>query len=467
MIHSPMFPYLPTTYEVTGIVTTETEIVVQAQSRRTSACCPHCGLPSHGVHSYYQRSLWEQPTAGRPVHLRVVVHRCRCRNRACEAATLAEPLSDLAERFARRTSAQEQAIQRVGLALGGRAGARVAVCLGLAGASPSTLLRHIRRVVLPEPTAVKVSGIDDWLWRKPDRFGAIVVDLQRHQVVDLLTEYSKEALTAWLRQHPDLEIVVSDRSKIGQAACRQGAPQALQVADRFHLLKNLTDQLAAGFSRHPTRPPRPPPPSPATPSAEAKSLTPKEQGYAQMQALRASGNSIRAIARHLGYARATGHGWLTQGPPQAAWVGQVRRSTGQPPQPSPPPTSPRAAAFLFARLPEELEPRQRAQLRQVLVNRPELEPIYQLAQGFVHLLKQRDLQALESWLAQASACCWSQLRSLARGLRADLAAVQAALTSPYSNGLVEGLITRLKLLKRQGYGRASVELLRYRLVAAA
>ena len=468
MVLSQEFPYLPTTYEIERVVTSSKEILVQARSRRRTAECPRCGKPSSRVHSRYLRRLWEQPCAGRRVRLILTLQRFRCVNTDCRRCTFVEPLEGLAQRHAQRTIAQGQALQAVGLALGGMAGALLARRLGLAAASPSTLLRQIRRVALPVDQAPRVVGLDDWAWRRGKRYGSIVVDLERGQPVDLLADYSVEALAAWLLEHPQVRVVVRDRAPTGIGAARQGAPQAVQVADRFHLLKNLTDQLAAGFERHPPRRPRAPPAQDSAGAQRAQQpKTSKEHCYHQMQQLRAAGWSIRAIASQVDTTRSTVHRWLAHGCPQADWVRKVHRHThpGPPGSTEPLPGS-RQAAFLFVRLPDALPQRQREQLSQLLESRPELEPLYQLAQRFVRLLTEHDVTALVPWLQEAKRCAWSQVRELARGLWRDLAAVQAALTLPYSNGPVEGQITRLKLLKRQAYGRASVDLLRRRLLAS-
>lgn len=474
MVLSQVFPSLARTYEIERVVTTSTEVIVEAHSCRCRAVCPSCGQESSRVHSYYQRRLWEQPCVGRPVRLLLRVHRFRCVNPGCRRCTFAEPLDELAGRHAQRTRGQEQAVQSVGLALGGQAGAKQARRLGLRGASPSTLLRAVRRAALPVPAEPRVVGVDDWAWRRGQRYGTLLVDLERGRPVDLLAEYSAEAITAWLREHRQVRVVVRDRSKVGIQAARQGAPQAVQVADRFHLLKNLTDQLTAGFERHPWRSGRHPP----EPAAKLQATDPpshldrphssKQQCYAQMQALQAAGWSVRAIAQQVGRSRSTVHRWLMHGAPTADWGHTVRQRASQatrPPSSEPPPPS-RSAAWWFVRPPQVLPQRQREQLAQVLAQRPELEPIYQLAQGFVRLVEERDVAALPGWLQEAKRCSWSQLRELARGLERDLAAVQAALTLPWSNGPVEGQITRLKLLKRQAYGRASVDWLRRRLLAS-
>ncbi len=441
MVLSQIFPSLARTYEIKRVVTTSTELIVEAHSCRCRAVCPSCGQESSRVHSYYQRRLWEQPCVGRPVQLLLTVHRFRCVNALCRRSTFAEPLDELAVRYAQRTRGQELAVQNVGLALGGQAGAPHARRLGLRGASPTTLLRAARRAALPLPAEPRVVGVDDWAWRRGQRYGTILVDLERGRPVDLLAEYSAEAITAWLREHRQIRVVVRDRSKVGIQAARQGAPQAVQVADRFHLLKNLTDQVAAGFERHPrsgerhSPSPAAQPPTADPPSQLDHPQSSKQQCYRQMQALQAAGWSLRAIAQQVGRSRSTVHRWLLHGCPAADWGHTVRHraSRGARPPSSEPLPSSRSAAWWFVCRPQALPQRQREPLAQLLAKRPELAPIYQLAQRFVRLIGERDVAALPGWLQEAKQCAWSQLRELARGLERDLSAVQAALTLPWSN----------------------------------
>jgi len=180
--------------------------------------------------------LGDLPCSGRPLQVQVVVRRLRCSTPGCPRTTFAEPLPGLTQRYARRTTPQREALEGLGLALGGRPAAQQAARLGLAVASPSTMLRLLQRRPVPTPPPVRVLGIDDWAWRRGRRYGTILVDLQRHRPVELLAEYSVRAIADWLRQHRQVRIIVRDRSPIGRQACQQGAPQARQVADRFHLL---------------------------------------------------------------------------------------------------------------------------------------------------------------------------------------------------------------------------------------
>jgi len=126
MVLSQIFPSLARTYEIERVVTSSTQITVQARSRRRAARCPSCGEPSSRVHRRYRRRLWEQPCPGRRVQVLLTVQRFRCVNARCPRCPFAEPLDALAQRHAQRTRAQAQAVQSVGLALGGLAGARLA-----------------------------------------------------------------------------------------------------------------------------------------------------------------------------------------------------------------------------------------------------------------------------------------------------------------------------------------------------
>jgi hypothetical protein len=136
------------------------------------------------------------------------------------------------------------AVQQIGFALGDEAGARLAQALGMR-TSPDTLLNVIRAAPLPTAGDVRLLGLDEWAWRKGRRFGTILVDLARYRVIALLPERSAESTVAWLEQHPEIEVITRDRSKLYADAATRGAPQATQVVDRFHLVRNLGEALEA------------------------------------------------------------------------------------------------------------------------------------------------------------------------------------------------------------------------------
>lgn len=470
-----LLAYLTTCYAIDRVVTNCQQVLVLGHTTASSACCPRCGSPSHRVHSYYQRQVQELPCLGRSVRLLLRVRRFRCLELRCPQQTFAESLAGLAPRYARRSIGQQQALQEFGLTLGGQAGAKLARRLGYGPVSGQTLLRAVQQVPLPPVPTPRVLGVDDWAWRKGRRYGTILCDGVSGRVIDLLAEHTSEALASWLRQHPGVELITRDRSKICRRAAQQAAPQAIQVADRFHLLKNLQEQVAQALARQPPRallletsqPSPPAPVLPPTPIPEPLSQSAKQQRYEQICRLRASGLTIRAIATAVGSTRATVDRWLARGAPSQPRAYPTQRAPPRQRQGQAAAAtrlSPKQGAWLLVSEPKALDATRRARLQQLLEQQPELEPLYQLAQRFVQLVKHGQSEQLADWIAQAQQCAWVELRQLAQGLAQDAQAVQAALRLPQSNGVVEGQITRLKLLKRSMYGRASFDLLRRRVL---
>ena len=221
------------------------------------AVCPDCLQPAFRVHGRYWRTLSDLPWAATPVQLRLHVRRFWCETPSCERKTFTERFSELAPHYA-RTTARLRSIQTdIGLALGGSAGARRLVNQGLPG-SRNTLLRRIRRFAPPDTPASEVVGIDDWAKRKGHTYGTIIVDLDRHCPVAVLPERTAETVAAWMQAHPEVKVVARDRAEAYASGVQQGAPQAIQVADRWHLLKNLREAVEEELRVRPTLPWCPP-----------------------------------------------------------------------------------------------------------------------------------------------------------------------------------------------------------------
>lgn len=222
--------------------------IIVGSAKHPSARCPLCGRSSRSVHSWYVRSVADLPLAGVAVVLRLRVRRFFCRVPTCPRRIFCERLPDLVAQQGRWSHGLRAAVQQVGLALGGEAGARLARVLGLR-TSPDSVLNLIRAAALPDVASIQRLGIDEWAWRKGRRFGTILVDRERHRVVALLPERSADATAAWLAQHPEITVITRDRSGLYAEAATRGAPQAIQVVDRFHLLRNAGEALEA-FLRH-------------------------------------------------------------------------------------------------------------------------------------------------------------------------------------------------------------------------
>ena len=246
----------PDRFQLICLEATATAITAVVATKAPSATCPLCGKVSTHVHSRYVRSVADLPWRDIPFRLRLHVRRFFCDEPSCPRVTFAERLPELVAPHARRTERFDAWVRSVGFALGGEAGTRLLHVLGLASTSPTTLLRRIRRApVARSPAAAKprVVGIDDWCFRRGQRYGAIVVDLERHQVLDLLPDREADTVATWLRAHPSIEVVSRDRGATFADGATRGAPQARQVADRFHILKNLMEAFQRMLGREQER----------------------------------------------------------------------------------------------------------------------------------------------------------------------------------------------------------------------
>jgi transposase len=213
------------------------------------AACPRCGTPSDRVHSRYRRTVADLPCQDRSVVLRLVVRRFRCTEPACPQRIFCERLPGLLDPHARGTVRLADGHRAIGLALGGEAGSRLAAHLDMP-TSPDTLLRRVKTSPVDPQPAPRFIGVDDWALAKGQRYGTIVVDLERGRVLDLLPGRDGEALQRWLQAHPEVEIVTRDRWAPYAEAITDAAPQAQQVADRWHLLKNLREAVERLLERH-------------------------------------------------------------------------------------------------------------------------------------------------------------------------------------------------------------------------
>jgi transposase len=185
-------------------------VSLSVESTCPSACCPVCGQRTARLHSRYLRTLADLPWGGRPVRLSLRVRRFRCSRSECPRRIFAERLPSVVEPYARKTARLREILRLVGFALGGEAGGRLLWRLGMM-ASPSTLLRYVRgspEVAYPQPHVV---GIDDWAFRRGRRYGTMIVDLERHEVIDLLEDREAASARAWLERHPQIRIIARDR----------------------------------------------------------------------------------------------------------------------------------------------------------------------------------------------------------------------------------------------------------------
>ena len=294
--------------------------------------CPGCRQASRRIHSRYRRRLNDLPWEGIPVRIELRVRRFFCETEDCGHHIFTERLPKTVQRYARRTCRLSEALERIALVLGGSAGSRLAEQLGIL-ASDSTLLRQLRRkAVATTAQAPRVLGIDDWAWRKGRRYGTNLCDLERGKVVDLLPDRSAESTAQWLRAHPGTEIISRDRASLYAEAATKAAPQAAQVADRWHLLHNMSEalfgalvphhrlltevaQVTAGRAKAATSPDAQLPLSARPPSRKQRAQEEnRERRLARYEAVMEQlrqGTSQREIARSCGLRRQTVRRWIS------------------------------------------------------------------------------------------------------------------------------------------------------------
>jgi transposase len=240
--------HLPAGISVASFCASPNELTVHAACQTPSMACPVCHQLSARVHGKYQRTLADLPCAGRRVILLLTVRKFMCATATCSQKIFTERLPELVESYARMTSRLLVLVQAIGLVAGGQQGARLAERNGIAMPAP-TLLRHLMKLSPPLAPAVRVLGVDDWSWKKGRRYGAILVDLERHKIIDLLQDRESETFAQWLREHPSVKVISRDRGTEFAAGARKGPPQAIQIADRYHLVHNLVETVEQLLAR--------------------------------------------------------------------------------------------------------------------------------------------------------------------------------------------------------------------------
>src|SRR5712692_3046066 len=172
----------------------------------------------------------------------LTVRKFVCSTPTCSHKIFTERLVGLVESYGRMTPRLIALVQSLGVVAGGQMGTRQADRTGIA-TTPSTLLRHLMQLPAPVTRAVRVLGLDDFAWKKRFTYGTILVDLERRRIIDVLPDRESATVETWLKKHPEVTIVSRDRGKEFAKAATLGAPQARQVVDRFHLVKNLSEVL--------------------------------------------------------------------------------------------------------------------------------------------------------------------------------------------------------------------------------
>ena len=511
-----------------------------ARVRASTADCARCGQPAARVHSSYRRHLADAPISGRPVEVVLRVRRFFCDNTSCPAKTFAEQVPGLTTPRARRTGLLKVTLEVIGLALAGRAGARLADKLGIP-VSRDSMLRLVRALPDPPIGTPQILGVDDFALRRGHVYGTVIIDILTHRPLDLLDDRTSGTLAAWLRAHPGVQIVCRDRAGAYAEGIRVGAPDAVQVADRWHLWHNLVEAVEKVVRQHHAdlRAPTPDTNTDTTGDTAAahggtedgtdggigddpdrsagptRLATRTQERHAAIHTLLAAGASVSAISQTLRldrktvrrFARAvstdelvsvrstrasvlddytphlqqrwatgvtdavtltaeiTALGYRGSAKTVRRYLQPLRSAQTATPRPPTPPTARDATGWL-TRHPDSLTDDERGARDAVLNRSPALRATRDQVGAFAEILTQRRGHELHAWMARVGNDGAPALRSFATGLERDLDAVTAGLTLPYSSGPVEGTVNRIKMIKRQMFGRANFDLLRKRVLLA-
>ncbi len=503
-------------------------ITFHVQTIARVAACPECRTCSDRTHSWYVRTIQDLPWQGNPVRFQLTLRKFFCDNRSCAKRIFAQALPKIARRYQRKTTRLETILLQLLWRVGATAAAEIARLLGLLISDDAMLYQFKKSPKPGcSQTSPEVLGIDDFAFRKGQTYGTILIDLKTSTPVDLLPDREKATVEKWLREHPGAKIVSRDRSTVYAEAIREGAPEAQHVADRFHLLKNLMEAFQEQISKESKAIREVMAPQMTSSVDEGPVLLTLRQQRAQEQsrqnrferwqqahALFKEGYAKKEIARTMNLDIHTVRTYLlaeifperqrtspANGPltpfkeyllrrweegchnalqlwrevNQQGFGGSATavrdflrplRQPGMTPQlkraerliPST-----RALSWLLF-LPKRGTPEQRIVVETLCTALPVLSQCRELVISFQDMMRRRAADELDGWLEQAKGSGMPSFMSFVRGVLSDYSAVKAAFTLDWSNGPVEGHVNRLKFIKRQGYGRASFELLRRRVL---
>ncbi|MTE13551.1 ISL3 family transposase [Nocardia sp. CT2-14] len=485
-----------------GVAVEGERVVVRARTASYPAVCSRCGAESARVHSYHDRTVADLPLDGRLVFVRVRVRRLMCSTPQC-CKTFREQVPGVLERYQRRTARLTGQVRAVVRELAGRAAVRVLAALPIR-MSRDTAVRVLLRIPVPQRPVPRVASVDDFAIRRGNHYGTVLIDAVTHQRVDVLPDRRSETLEAWLREHSGVEIVVRDGSAAYAEAIRRSLPAAVQASDRWHLWHGLAGAVETAVAAH-ARCWAAAGPKRQTLTRETTTL---ERWHA-VHNLLDNGVGLLDCARRLGlalntvkrYARAAEPNQLRRPPQYRACLvdpyrdhlrrrreaepgvpvlhlfGEIKalgytgginllhkylnqgRAEGDRLMPSPR----RLTSWILSK-PADLPAGRRTHLDELLAACPEMTDLARLVGEFAAIMTERRGSDLDAWIKQVREAGLAELDPFLRGLEKDHAAAVAGLTLSYSNGPIEGVNTKTKLIKRQMYGRASFQLLRHRIL---
>ena len=506
-------------FEVTAFQHMDQQIILSVQSRQKESPCPLCKIPSRTLHSYYYRTIKDLPAFGNAVFLKLKARKWYCNNSACIRKVFTERFNHFFECYKRSSIRLRNKVLKIALLIGGNPGAKLCRTLQFS-ASSSTLVRLIKQQCIMDIHLLDAIGVDDWAFKKGMKYGTAIINLHEHTVVELLPDRETATLQNWLRNHPEINIVTRDRFSRYALAVSTSLPDAIQVTDRWHLLKNMGDAMKRLLERKRQQiitlqaeqaiqvledePQYSPSPKPR----QQEKISPRQQLLQRVKEMYATGKGTKTIARTLGISRNTVKKYIhLHEPPQKkgtrttnlisfseylqtrinqdAYVeslqlfqeikamgynggrtilysylkkyGKQRNRTRLAKLPAVSWTTAKMKVLL-CKSEHQLQEKDLQLVKDICSKSPEIDRARQLAGKFRVMMENKQGHLLSDWIGEAENCGIAEMKGFAQGLLSDNQAVVNALSLPWSNGQVEGQINKLKTIKRQMYGRAGFEL---------
>jgi transposase len=502
-------------------------ITIPAHSKQKTAQCPCCDYKSKRVHSSYIRVLRDLSISTYCVSIHLTVRKFFCRNLECEKKIFTEQPGTEIKAYSRMTNRTVEKLQKILLEVSGRKGSYLAKLISLP-ISPSTALRMIDSLPIPPTEKIIVLGVDDWAYRKGLTYGTVLVNMETGEVIDLLKGRDGVSLKEWLAMHPEIEIVTRDRASSYSSTVSSMLPNAIQVADKFHLLKNFSDcvysvirieyrNLAISMNENSLQEEFPLVESGIVPLkakgerneyikyrfSKVKQMLKEGSGLKTIaKSLQISRNAVRRYAKvdvlptksiyhkydynkyleiiSIGFSEGKSFAKIYARMKVAGFKGSHSAFYSQF-KDHPMRTTPTVYKSINIKL-RLLSPRKISRylafedlskikdetdgelMEKLLSKSTTLENIRHQVLTFKELLLGNDVTLLKEWMDRTLSIGISQLKSFVRGLMGDIEAVRNAIETNWSNGQVEGQVNRLKSIKRQMYGRAGFELLRRKVI---
>ena len=501
--------------------------------------CPYCGAKSNKVHSHYTRHIWDLPILGKKNVLHLRMRKFFCMNPECRYHTFAEQPGIEIFRYRRRTRRCEIVQSRHALKHSSNVASKLLSCQGIC-LSGSTILRDLHRLKPSLHADVKRIGIDDWAQKKGRVYGSIIIDLDRSTVIDLLDDREQESFGAWLEKHRSVELASRDRSTDYSAAIASSGREITEVADKFHLIKNIQDRFIKVLSEHyndyrtMVRNDEHPPESPKdnqweSRKEESSSATIKEKidsrqtMFNEVKELQAKGFRPTTISRKLGISRVTatkycsmeflperackhrnGYERFDKYVEEEAWKGKALSSIyeeikdlgfkgsrtpfydhyrylsdghrGYRPKGYKPKRKEKVLDKRSALVPiktmasvvfnhmggKELNDEDK-RLMNILKQASWFNQMYEATDSFYNIIKGSDSIELIRWMKKYWKTNIAHLKTFIKGVKLDYTAVKNTIVYNVTNGITEGFVNKLKVVKRIMYGKASIGLLKNKL----